>query len=359
MGMRVSILLLALASSAASADAPPPFPAGEHLAYEMRWGLMNVGQATASSGWAAAEGRTSAVIRLTSRTAGFFDAIFPVDDVMTAVLDPDTLLPVRLEKRLREGFFANDELTAFDRTGLQARWQSLNRKKEAAFAIHPDTRCVISYAYWMRGHAFRYGETNTYTVAGDRGLCEVRVRCRRFEAVDVPGIGRIPCALLEPRVPPDPVFDRKMPDLMWVSLDERRLLVKGLVHVPVGHVRLLLTDLQGPGAEAWRQDLRQRTPGGKIQFDLASLDGEGLRGPRDGRVAVAYEFCLPDQPALRDAVRRIDPSATFATGSPGRSGCGPGECLVQGSTHQKNFRQVLDRLAALPCIGLIRECTFE
>jgi hypothetical protein len=352
-------LMAGLAAAASGGEAWPAFPAGERLAYSMSWGLMNVGQATASSGWAVAVGRTSAVIRLTSRTAGFFDKVFPVDDVMQAELEAGTLLPYRLEKTLREGLFENDEVTEFDREHQRAIWRSLNKKKERSYAIQPDTRCVVSYAYWMRGHADRYGETNTYQVAGDKGLCQVRVRCEKFEAVEAPGIGLIPCALLVPTVPPDPVFDRKLPGYLWVSLDDRRLLVKGLIKVPVGHVRLLLSGVEGPGAEDWLRQYRGRKPGGKIAFDLGPLDAAGLRGPPDGRTSLAYEFCIPDTVACRAAVRRADPGVKFMAGSRGRSGCGPGDCLCLGDTHQKDYRKALDRLAALPFIARISECVFE
>ena len=33
----------------------------------------------------------------------------------------------------------------------------------------------------------------------------------------------------------------------------------------------------------------------KVEFDLAQLDVNGLRGPADGKVSVSYEFCIPDK----------------------------------------------------------------
>ena len=35
----------------------------------------------------------------------------------------------------------------------------------------------------------------------------------------------------------------------------------------------------------------------KVEFDLSHIDGDGLRGPADGKVAVSYEFCIPDTDA--------------------------------------------------------------
>jgi len=97
----------------------------------------------------------------------------------------------------------------------------------------------------------------------------------------------------------------------------------------------------------------------KIEIDLSRLDDAGLRGPADGKVAVAYEFAIPDTPECRAEVRRIDPSVSFMAGSPGRVGAGPGECLCIGSTAGRDYRQVLRALADLPYIERIIECHFE
>ncbi|MHC4910920.1 MAG: hypothetical protein ACYTF9_14525 [Planctomycetota bacterium] len=97
----------------------------------------------------------------------------------------------------------------------------------------------------------------------------------------------------------------------------------------------------------------------KITFDLDSIGEGGLCGPDDGRVAVSYEFCIPDDEFNAAEVRRIDPTLTISPGSHGRIGCGEMQALCIGSTHQPGFRDVLARLAALPYVEEIRECFFE
>ena len=52
-------------------------------------------------------------------------------------------------------------------------------------------------------------------------------------------------------------------------------------------------------------------PRAKIDLDLEALDADGLRGPPDGKVAVDYEFAIPDTPASREAVRQINPGVNF------------------------------------------------
>jgi hypothetical protein len=100
-------------------------------------------------------------------------------------------------------------------------------------------------------------------------------------------------------------------------------------------------------------------PGHKVNFDVDSLDTNGLRGPPNVKVAVAYEFCIPDTAEARQEVAAIDPTVEFMAGSPGRIGCGTDECLCVGSTHQAEHREVLEGLAELPYVEKIDEAVFE
>jgi hypothetical protein len=91
----------------------------------------------------------------------------------------------------------------------------------------------------------------------------------------------------------------------------------------------------------------------KIRLDLNALDHDGLTGPPDGLRALAYEFCIPARAECIAEVRRLDPSLTIHLGSPGGIRCGEDEALCVGSTHQKDHRKVLERLAALPYVRVI------
>ena len=97
----------------------------------------------------------------------------------------------------------------------------------------------------------------------------------------------------------------------------------------------------------------------KISFDLDQLDENGLRGPADGKVALSYEFCIPNDDQKKKAVRQIDPSVRFMPGSKGRIGAKKGECLCIGNTHQRDAIRILKKLSELPYVEKIDECFFE
>ena len=97
----------------------------------------------------------------------------------------------------------------------------------------------------------------------------------------------------------------------------------------------------------------------KVTFDLSAVDADGLTGPPDGRVAIAYEYCIPATEGAAAAVRGVDPTARVQPGSPGRIGCRPGQWLVTGSTAQPDWRSALARLAALDYVSRIDRAFFE
>ncbi|GDY21429.1 hypothetical protein LBMAG56_27760 [Verrucomicrobiota bacterium] len=120
----------------------------------------------------------------------------------------------------------------------------------------------------------------------------------------------------------------------------------------------------GPAAEKLKHANALGTPSAtnaasKIKFRLEAIRPDGLRGPPDGLVSVAYEFCVPADPAVYQEVRRLDPSVQISPGSRGRIGCSKQQALCIGNTHQRNWREILLALAALPYVAEVRECFFE
>jgi hypothetical protein len=98
---------------------------------------------------------------------------------------------------------------------------------------------------------------------------------------------------------------------------------------------------------------------GKIDFSLEDLDDNGLIGPPDGKLAVSYELCIPKDQKLVDEVRSIDPSIAIHADSRGRIGCSSVEVLCLGSTHQRGFREVLEKLCGLSYVRRIERTWFE
>ncbi|MEO8512318.1 MAG: hypothetical protein ABI543_02035, partial [Ignavibacteria bacterium] len=99
---------------------------------------------------------------------------------------------------------------------------------------------------------------------------------------------------------------------------------------------------------------------GKIRLDLTKFNDDGYRVHPDGeKSATSYEFCIPANDSILKELKAIDPTAGEMKGSKGRSGCSDMEWLVIGSTRQKNFKDVIKKLAELSYIRKITETFWE
>lgn len=97
----------------------------------------------------------------------------------------------------------------------------------------------------------------------------------------------------------------------------------------------------------------------KIKFRLDDIRPDGLHGSVDSLQSISYEFCVPSEDKLYQAVRQIDPTVQIHSGSSGRIGCKKNQALGIGSTHQSHWRRVLKALSSLEYITEIRQCFFE
>jgi hypothetical protein len=138
-------------------------------------------------------------------------------------------------------------------------------------------------------------------------------------------------------------------------LGTQNLLVKGLALL--FGLFLGLQAMLSPGRAEDRPPRIE--PSSKITFNLEQLNDQGLYGPPGGLRALHYEFCIPGEAAPEAQVRQIDPSIQIFKKSRGRIGCGPGEYLCLGSTHQPGFKAVLLKLAELPYVKRIDQAFFE
>lgn len=87
----------------------------------------------------------------------------------------------------------------------------------------------------------------------------------------------------------------------------------------------------------------QLTPWQKVSFDIRQISPEGLVGQSGSLRSFQYEFCLPDTQQARTEVQAIDPTVQLSH-SRGRIGCRPDQLLAIGSTHQANWKTVLEQL---------------
>ena len=224
---------------------------GETLDYQINWGFIPVGSSRATTEWIAEDGRTLIAIRLRTKTNNFLSTMYPVDDFLEAIIDPETFLPVRFTKKLSEGRYRADETTTFDHKNLKATWTSRRNGKVEEYKIDPDTRDVVTFMYYMRRKQFEPDTVNKYRVLADDKVYDLIVKAQEVEPVKLERFGKLPCLRFEPEAKFGGLFVRKGRMWMWVSQDARRIATKISAQVPVASISLWLDKVGGPGEDFW------------------------------------------------------------------------------------------------------------
>ncbi len=250
-GVVVFLAFLAVPSLQAEPGSNLWFEVGEKLVYQVNWGFIPVGTSVVTTEWIEEDGRRLLSIRFETKTNHVVEKLYPVDDLVESIIDPDTFLPLRFIKRLNEGDYHCDEVTVFDYKTLKARWEAKTSGKVKEFDIEADTRDIISFMYFMRSSGFKPGDERSYRVMADEKLYDLSIKADKIETFSVGRFGKVPCVKLEPQAAFGGIFVRKGRMWMWVSDDPRQLCTKMAARVPVASVYIYLTEVHGPGDDFW------------------------------------------------------------------------------------------------------------
>lgn len=242
----------------ADEEAPLPelwFPVGEELVYRILWGRIGVGRSVATTEWVEEDGRTLLAIRLRTRTNRVLSRLYPVDDHIESLIDPHTFLPVRFTVNFSQGRYRKHEITEFDHEAGVAHWRSLIRDREDTFELEDDTRCLVSFSYYLRQHPFEEGKRQHFRVMADDKIYDLWLESRGLDRIRLRHYGRVPSIELEPEAAFEGIFVRRGRMTLWVSDDERRIVTQMQAAVPVASVRLVLHRVRGPGNDDWTIDV--------------------------------------------------------------------------------------------------------
>ena len=216
------------------------FPVGEGMVYRLYWGFIPVGESYVTTRWIVREGRPLLVIRFASRSNKVLQTIYPVDDVMETIIDPETFLPVQFIKNLSEGRYRAHEVTRFDHAAGKAYMTSLTSGKEKTYDIGPNARDLVSFMYYMRKFEMKPGEEFQERVVADEDEYDILVRPLEYEKVKTVDGDKIESLKVEPKAKFDGLFVRKGDAWLWVSCDADRVVTRIVAEVPVANVKIVL-----------------------------------------------------------------------------------------------------------------------
>lgn len=96
----------------------------------------------------------------------------------------------------------------------------------------------------------------------------------------------------------------------------------------------------------------------KIKFKLSIFDKNGLTGDENNKVALDYEFCVPNTPEILTKINEIDSSIKPIKGK-GRTKCNSDAILLIGNSYNKDIKKILCNLSQLEYITEINQVFWE
>ncbi len=235
------------------------FKVGEKLEFRLYWGIIPVGTATIATKWVKENEKVCLAISMRARTGAIVSQLYPVDDNIESIVDPNTFLLVRFTQTLREGKKRRKDHVFFDHEARVACWTNVLKGVSTNIPIAADTRDLLSLVFHMRGQGLAAAENKTSDVLVDEKIYELNVSGLKKEKVYLSNFGYIPCLKLEPKAKFGEVFVRKGKVKMWFSLDDRKVCTKITVDLPVANVKCILQSVRGPGDDFWtKRNKKQR-----------------------------------------------------------------------------------------------------
>lgn len=227
------------------------FHVGEELEYRIYWGFIPVGFSKIVTAWDEKNGKTVISVRYRAKTNSLFDRIYPVNDRMETIIDPETFLPVSYTKHIvRDNAFCS-EIVAFDHEAGMAEWKSFCSGRSTNFNIRADTRDLVSHMYFLRKNNYKPGMVFSNDVVVVASVAPVEFRLLDMEDIDLPEYGEIKSIKVEPRAELGDILIKEGFVTGWVSTDPRGLCTKMTIKAPLGHATIILKEVKGPGYDFW------------------------------------------------------------------------------------------------------------
>ncbi|MDA1045193.1 MAG: DUF3108 domain-containing protein, partial [Verrucomicrobia bacterium] len=249
------------------------FQVGEELVYRVYWGWIPVGKSRIVTRWVEKDGKRYIAIVHRTRSSSVISAIYPVNDRLESIVDPDTFLPAKFSKNLHEGRHRYHETTWFDHPKKEAHWVSFRKQTEKTYAIKADTRDMLCFLYYIRSMKMAEGNVVKAEVMADEKLYDLEVNVYGVDEVRTKGFGKVKARKLEPKAKFDGLFVRKGKMNTWASLDDRFVAVRIEADLPFANVKVLLAEVHGPGDDFWiRNTIERLNKGEKDEKDEAEVD---------------------------------------------------------------------------------------
>ena len=216
----------------------------EHLEYELKWGILALGEATLGVPQIDDFGGQPAFrIVSTARTTKFGDKFYKVRDLNESWVHVGDFRSLGYSKKLREGDFFRDEWVLYDYS--DNTWLSKRVNRDESFHYSTGTipgavQDILSAIYMIRPKKLNVGDEIVFDV-NTKSTWPLKVKVLRKQTVVVPA-GRFKTVVVEPFLREEGLFIQKGKKMqVWLTDDEEHVPVLLKVDIVLGKISAYLT----------------------------------------------------------------------------------------------------------------------
>jgi hypothetical protein len=229
--MRLSLICCLLLAFALRLDAEPL----EEMEYILRFGFIKGGKATLVAEKEKMNRKQTIHYHMRGRTTGLVDKIYEVNDVYESWVDPETYLPVKSVRNVKEQKYRFYDEVTYDHTN-----DSLFSLKAGAKKVPPNVNDLISVFFYIRQNLYfedlLAGKSIQIPVFHGDDLFHMELRYIGIETIDTK-IGRKQCYVVSPKVPKGKLFKTSDDLKIYITKDANRLPIYAEFHLVLGALK--------------------------------------------------------------------------------------------------------------------------
>lgn len=222
---------------------------GEKVNYVVHYGVLTGGIATLELKKDTFNGKEVWHSSIVARTTGMADAVFKVLDIYESFIDPQTELPVKSVRNIREGRYRKYNEVLFDHNS-RSDSAILNSDLTGIHIAPQGIHDILSCFYWFRNHIFpdmhkiKKGEIITVLTWFTDELYPIRLRYIGTDEIKTK-VGRIKCYKFNPVTETGRLFKTEEDVSFWFSADKNFLPVKIRFDIFVGAFSVEIVSYEG------------------------------------------------------------------------------------------------------------------
>ncbi|MFC2113650.1 DUF3108 domain-containing protein [Bacteroidota bacterium] len=218
------------------------FMPGEKMVFQVYYGPLNAGRVDTYLKLDTIRGKNAYYAEAVARTTGLADKLYKIRDMYAGYFDPESLLPIKSIRDIREGNYRKFNIVEYHHDSLKAV-----SSESGDHEIPGNIRDMVSVFYYVRTINFdtmKYDDIIDINTFFDDELFPFNMRFRGRETIRTRG-GTFRCIKLVPFVEPGRIFKKEDDMILWFSDDGNCAPVRGRFDLIVGSVKCDLIEWEG------------------------------------------------------------------------------------------------------------------